>query len=57
LAKFIKDLERIYRLPIRYTYLTTKEFNIRRELTDKFLYTVINSPKLILIDRLSGAGS
>jgi|SRR3989339_1619118 len=57
LAKFIRELEKIYRLPIRYTHLTTKEFNVRRELTDKFLYTVINSPKIVLIDRLSGAGS
>ena len=41
LAKFIRELEKIYRLPIRYTHLTTKEFNVRRELTDKFLYIYI----------------
>jgi len=52
LAKFIKELERAYRLPVRYTYFTTKEFNLRKEMTDKFLYTVINGPKAELINRL-----
>ena len=52
LHKFIKELEKIYRLQVRYTYFTTKEFNLRRDMTDKFLYTVINSPKVVLINRL-----
>ena len=52
LQKFINDLERAYRLQVRYTHLTTKEFNIRQDMTDKFLYTVINGPKVELINRL-----
>ncbi|PIT90523.1 MAG: hypothetical protein COU22_01700 [Candidatus Komeilibacteria bacterium CG10_big_fil_rev_8_21_14_0_10_41_13] len=52
LAKFIKELERAYRLPIRYTHLTTKEFNLRKSMTDKFLYTILNNPRVELINRL-----
>jgi len=52
LQKFVKDLERVYRLSVRYTHLTTKEFNLRKQMTDKFLYTVLNSPKIELVNRL-----
>jgi predicted transcriptional regulator len=54
LQKFIKELERAYRLPIRYTYLTQKEYNLRKEMTDKFLYTVLNGPKVELVNKLNG---
>lgn len=53
LEKFIKELEKIYRLPLKYTHLSTKEFNLRKEMTDKFLYTVLNGPKIELINRLA----
>ncbi|MFA6304965.1 MAG: winged helix-turn-helix domain-containing protein [Patescibacteria group bacterium] len=53
LQKFVKELEKAYRLSVRYTYLTTKEFNLRKEMTDKFLYTVLNSPKIELVNRLN----
>lgn len=52
LHKFVNELEKAYRLPVKYTHFTTKEFNLRREMTDKFLYTVINSPKVVMINRL-----
>ena|SRR3989338_2481748 len=52
LEKFIHDLERAYRMPVRYTFLTIKEFNLRQDMTDKFLYTVLNGPKVELINRL-----
>ena|SRR3989338_4829102 len=52
LEKFINELERAYRLPVRYTYLTVKEFNLRQDMTDKFLYTILNGPKVELINRL-----
>ncbi|OGY89398.1 MAG: hypothetical protein A2927_00020 [Candidatus Komeilibacteria bacterium RIFCSPLOWO2_01_FULL_45_10] len=53
LDKFIHELEKIYRLPLRYTHLSTKEFNLRKAMTDKFLYTVLNGPKIELINRLA----
>ncbi|MCX6786067.1 MAG: hypothetical protein NTZ18_04455 [Candidatus Komeilibacteria bacterium] len=52
LQKFITDLERAYRLPIRYTHLTLKEYSLRKEMTDKFLYTVLNGPKVELVNKL-----
>ncbi len=54
LQKFIKDLEKAYRLPVRYTYFSTKEFNLRQAMTDKFLYTILNGPKIELVNRLMG---
>ncbi|MBU1131563.1 hypothetical protein KJ840_05535 [Patescibacteria group bacterium] len=52
LKKFIGDLEKIYQKEIRYTYLTTHEFNIRKEVTDKFLYSILNSKKVILVNKI-----
>jgi predicted nucleotidyltransferase len=52
LLKFIKDLERFYQKEIRYTHLTSREFNIRKDLTDKFLYSILNGKKIILLNKL-----
>ncbi len=52
LEKFIKELEKIYRREIRYTYFSTQEFNLRKDLTDKFLYSIINSNKVVLVNKL-----
>lgn len=51
LLKFIKDLEKLYQKEIRYTYLTSREFNIRKDLTDKFLYSVLNGKKIVLLNK------
>lgn len=52
LQKFINELENIYQKEIRYTHLTTHEFNVRKELTDKFLYTVLNGKKIVLVNKI-----
>lgn len=52
LKKFIRDLEIIYQKEIRYTHLTTHEFNVRKELTDKFLYSIINGKKIVLVNKI-----
>jgi DNA-binding MarR family transcriptional regulator len=52
LQKFINGLENIYQKEIRYTHLTTHEFNVRKELTDKFLYTVLNGKKIVLVNKI-----
>lgn len=51
LMKFIKELEKIYQKEVRYTFLTSREFNIRKELTDKFLYSILNGKKIVLINK------
>ena len=52
LLKFIKDLEKIYQTEIRYTHLTSREFNLHREVTDKFLYSILNGKKVVLVNKL-----
>ena len=53
LQKFIKEVEKAYRLAVKYTHFSTKEYNLRKSMTDKFLYNIINGPKIELINRLS----
>lgn len=52
LEKFIKELEKVYRKEIRYTYFTNQEYILRKDLTDKFLYSILNSKKIVLINKL-----
>lgn len=52
LKKFIHDLESIYQKEIRYTYLSSHEFNVRKEVTDKFLYSILNGKKIVLVNKL-----
>lgn len=53
LEKFVKEIERSYGKHLRYTYFTTQEFNLRKNLTDKFLYSILNGKKIVLINRLN----
>jgi len=52
LIKFIKDIEKIYQTEIRYTHLTSHEFNLRKEVTDKFLYSILNGKKVVLVNKM-----
>jgi len=47
--KFEKDLDR----NINYTIMPKSEFNYRREITDRFLYDILESEKIVIIDRIS----
>ena len=38
---------------LRYTAITTDEYNYRKEITDKFLYDIINRNKVIVVDKIS----
>jgi predicted transcriptional regulator len=53
LEKFIKEIEKIYGRNIRYTYFTNQEFNLRKELSDKFLYSILNGKKIALVNKLT----
>ena len=53
LDKFIKELEKTYGHNLRYTYFTMQEFNLRKELSDKFLYSILNGKKIVLINKLT----
>ncbi|MBT3689999.1 winged helix-turn-helix transcriptional regulator [bacterium] len=52
MEKFISELKKVYRMDIRYTYFTMQEYNLRRNVTDKFLYSILNSKKIVLVNKL-----
>ncbi|MDD4995359.1 MAG: hypothetical protein PHW53_02765 [Patescibacteria group bacterium] len=52
LARLIKKFEKSLGEEINYTAMTLKEFNYRRQLTDKFLFSILEGPKIVLIDKL-----
>lgn len=51
LQKFVKELEIQEGKEIRYTLMSAEEFDYRRQIKDKFIDTVLNSKKQILVDK------
>lgn len=51
LQKFITELEAQEGKEIRYTVMPTQEFNYRRQIKDRFISTVLESKKQILVDK------
>ncbi len=49
--KFVSELEAKEGKEIRYTVMDTDEFNYRRQIKDRFLYTVLESKHQILVDK------
>lgn len=52
LLKLIKELEYELSKEINFTLMDTKEFKYRRDITDVFLYNILESKKIIVIDEL-----
>jgi hypothetical protein len=52
LDKIIKNLETSFDQEFRYTHLTNEEYRYRRDITDKFLYNILNGKKIVVIDKL-----
>jgi 23S rRNA pseudoU1915 N3-methylase RlmH len=46
--KFERDLGR----EINYTLLSAQEFKYRRDITDKFLYSILDNKKVVVVDQL-----
>ena len=52
MVKLISDLERDLGREINYTFLDVNEFKYRRNITDVFIYEILESKNLVLIDDL-----
>jgi hypothetical protein len=50
LSKFVSELESQENKEIRYTVMPTSEFNYRRQIKDRFITTVLDSKKQVLVD-------
>lgn len=48
----IKKYEKEFNREINYTLLDAQEFNYRRNVADKFLYSIIDSKKIVMIDEI-----
>lgn len=51
-AKLVKLLEKSFGQDIRYTLMSPHEFKMRRSMTDRFLYRILEGKKTILVDRI-----
>jgi len=50
LDALVKKLEKNFEQEIRYTIMPTSEFNYRNQVTDKFLFEILESKHIIVID-------
>ncbi len=52
LENLIAKLEKNFEQTIRYTAMDNKEFDYRNQVTDKFLFEILEGKKIVLIDNL-----
>ncbi|MEK7139424.1 MAG: hypothetical protein AAB817_01870 [Patescibacteria group bacterium] len=52
LAKLIQKFERELNREINFTIMTPVEFKYRKDMTDRFLYSILERQKLVVIDQL-----
>lgn len=52
-AKLVADFEKKLGKSIRYTTMSVKEFNDRREIGDRFLYSIFEGKHIMIVDELS----
>lgn len=52
LTKFIQSIERDFEREINYTVMNREEFDYRKSLGDRFLFSILEGKKIILIDTL-----
>lgn len=53
LAAVIRNFEREIGREVNYTVLTPQEYRYRRDVTDRFLYSILESRKLVVVDTMS----
>ena len=53
LKNFISRLEKSFGQEINYACLSRKEYDYRHEITDKFLFKVLDHKKIVLIDKMA----
>jgi len=52
LSKLIGEFEKKLNREINYTTMSAKEFQYRKDITDKFLYDILVGPKIVVVDEL-----
>jgi hypothetical protein len=52
LRRLMRGFQRSIDHDIRYTIMTKKEYQYRNDITDRFLYDILENRKIILVDRM-----
>jgi len=53
LAKIIKEFERELDRSINYTVMSVQEYHYRQDITDRFLYDILESQKIVIVDKIN----
>lgn len=53
IAKVIRRFERELNRQINYTVMSTQEFKYRQDITDRFLYDILENKKIVVMDKLT----
>jgi predicted transcriptional regulator len=53
LTRLMDKFEKFFNRTINYTVMTTKEYKYRRDLTDRFLYDILENKNIVMIDKFS----
>lgn len=51
LQQLLDDFKLQFSRELRYTHMTIQEYRYRRDVTDKFLFSILHSPHIVLFDR------
>ncbi len=54
LERLIRDFERELGASVRFTVLTGSEFQYRKQVGDKFIYSILEAKKIVVVDELAG---
>ena len=52
LNRLIKKVEKELETSINYTVMSKQEFKYRKDITDRFLYSILESKKIVILDKL-----
>ncbi|MFA6410216.1 MAG: helix-turn-helix domain-containing protein [Candidatus Buchananbacteria bacterium] len=55
LAKIVRDFEREIGRSVNYTAMSYQEFKYRQDITDKFLYDILEGRKIVVVDKTAKA--
>lgn len=54
--KVIETYEKKFNREINYTLFDTEEFNYRRNVADRFIYSILDSKKIVMVDEIFNTG-
>jgi predicted transcriptional regulator len=52
LSRLVKSFEKDFGRPINYSVMTRNEFKYRKDITDRFLYSILENKKIVMVNDL-----